>query len=111
MDDSPDPLQVCPWCLADGLAFDRYGTLWSPESEFGELLPDEWDDLELRTKKMPQHFYRDVFGCTPKFITNNPIVWLVHCDEPAEFIQRIESYELIFECRRCRTRRSVFDID
>lgn len=96
------PDNLCPWCIADGSATDKY------DADFfdGHFVDDEDDYLDLDAA-----WHREVFGKTIGFATYNPIGWWVHCGEPAEFVTRQEPYEMVFECRRCAKRHLVGDYD
>jgi hypothetical protein len=93
---------LCPWCIADGTAFDRF-QVYFQQARFG--------DAEGNRLLMPTHFYRDVFGRTVGFFTYNPFTWWVHCDEPAEYVTRNEPYDLVFECRQCGMQQIIEDWD
>jgi uncharacterized protein len=93
---------LCPWCIADGSAADKF------DATFFDA---DFVDSKLKRVELPQEFHRAVFGCTIGFPTYNPIGWWVHCGEPAEYITRVEPYEMIFECRRCKLRQSIYDCD
>ena len=93
---------LCPWCIADGSAFDKFGATFF-DAEFG--------DGDLNRVELPERFRRAVFGCTVGFSTNNPITWWVHCGEPAEYLSRNEPYDMVFECRRCGQRQIIEDLD
>ena len=93
---------LCPWCIADGSAYDKFGATFF-DAEFG--------DADLNPVELPEHFRRAVFGCTVGFSTNNPIIWWVHCGEPAEYVSRIEPYDMVFECRSCGQRQVIADLD
>lgn len=93
---------ICPWCIADGSAFDKFDATFI-EAEFG--------DANSNPIAMPEHYRRDVFGRTVGFSVNNPITWWVHCDEPAEYVTRNEPYDIVFQCRRCEQRQIIEDWD
>ena len=93
---------LCPWCIADGSAAEKY------EAEFFDA---DFCDDQLNLVEMPAEFRRKVFGQTIGFATFNPIGWWVHCNEPAEYVKRIEPYEMVFECRICHLRHSIDDLD
>jgi hypothetical protein len=93
---------LCPWCIASGAAADKY------DATFFDA--DFRDDAN-KLVDLPKHFHRSVFGCTIGFSTFNPISWWVHCAEPAEFVTRIGPYEMVFECKKCGKRHSIYDPD
>jgi uncharacterized protein CbrC (UPF0167 family) len=99
------PKGLCPWCIADGSAADKFDAQFF-DAEFVEYVGDKRVRIEL-----PKYLYRAVFGCTIGFATYNPIDWWVHCGEPAEYVTRNEPYEMIFECRRCGLRQPIYDCD
>jgi uncharacterized protein len=98
----PRVKDICPWCIASGAAADKYNATF-----FDAVFRDDQDNVV----HLPEHFYRDVFGCTIGFATFNPISWWVHCGEPAEYVTRVEPYEMVFECRKCGARHSIYDYD
>ena len=93
---------LCPWCIASGAAADKFKAIF-----FDADFCDETGAMV----DLPEHFNRTVFGCTIGFSTFNPIGWWVHCGEPAEYVTRIEPYEMIFQCRKCGLRHSIDDLD
>ena len=93
---------VCPWCIADGSATDKFGATFID----GSFCNDE-----LRYVSLTDQANREVFGCTIGFATFNAIGWWVHCGEPAEYVTRIEPYEMVFECRKCAKRHVIEDLD
>ena len=93
---------ICPWCIADGSAADRYDAVFFDA--------DFCDENLNRVELSPEH-HRAVFGCTIGFATFNPIGWWVHCGEPAEYVGRKEPYEMVFECRRCGKQEVMLDYD
>ena len=93
---------LCPWCIASGAAADKYDAAF-----FDADFRDDADNLV----DLPEHFYRAVFGCTIGFSTFNPIGWWVHCGEPAEYVTRIEPYEMVFQCKKCGEQHSIDDLD
>lgn len=96
------PEAICPWCIADGTAAEKFN------AEFFDayFCDDNYNYLNLAAKH-----YLAVFGKTIGFASFNPIAWWVHCDEPAEYITRIEPYELVFECKQCGKRQLIHDLD
>jgi uncharacterized protein len=93
---------LCPWCIADGSAADKY------DATFFDA---DFCDSESNQVELPAEYHRAVFGCTIGFATFNPIGWWVHCGEPAEYVTRDEPYNMVFECRRCGQRQVVPDLD
>lgn len=98
--DAPDVL--CPWCIADGLAAEKYDA-----SFFDAYFCDD----AMNEVKMPVEVHRQVFSETIGFATFNPIGWWVHCGEPAEYVFRDEPYDMIFQCRKCQKEQIIQDLD
>jgi uncharacterized protein len=97
-----DEPTLCPWCIADGSAANKYDATFFD----GVFVDDDGNRIDL-----PEKFDHEVFGRTIGFATFNPIGWWVHCGQPAEYITRNEPYEMVFECRRCHKRHVVNDFD
>ena len=93
---------VCPWCIADGSASAKFDA-----SFFDAYFCDE----HLNHVEQSSAAHHAVFNCTIGFSCFNPIGWWVHCDEPAEFVFREEPYDLVFECRVCKKRHVIEDLD
>ena len=96
------PENLCPWCIADGSASEKYGA---------EFFDAYFCDDDLNEVDLPATNHLEVFGRTIGFATFNPIGWWVHCDKPAEYVTRNEPYEMIFECRVCHKQHSIYDLD
>lgn len=97
-----EPENLCPWCIADGSAADKYGA---------EFFDADFVDDDFNRVDLPAEFRHEVFACTIGFDTYNPIGWWVHCGEPAEYVTRNEPYEMVFECRRCHRQHIIEDYD
>lgn len=129
---------LCPWCIADGRAFDRFGVT------FAEVAPKPGFDLRLA---------EEIEERTPGLTTFNPIDWPVCCQTPMAYLEPAGHAELlarhadlaatlpatlaaahglppgpaqelfaslqrdhapcahVFRCLRCATRRAVIDFD
>ena len=98
--DSPETL--CPWCIADGSAENKYDASFFD----ADFVDDDLNPLDL-----PPETHSIVFGRTIGFSTFNPIGWWVHCGEPAEYVRRNEPYDMIFECRVCKKQHTIMDLD
>ncbi len=93
---------LCPWCIADGSAAERFNA-----SFFDADFCDETGESVV----LPEHVHRAGFDRTIGFATFNPIGWWVHCGEPAEYVTRREPYDMIFECRVCHKQHVIEDLD
>ena len=96
------PDSLCPWCVADGSAEQKYDL---------EFFDGYFCDAQMNSVSMPAETHRKVFARTPGFATLNPIGWWVHCGEPAEYITRLGLHDLIFECRTCHNQQVIKDFD
>jgi len=96
------PENICPWCIADGSASEKYDGSFFDAS----FVDEDFNDVEVAPK-----YYLEVFCKTIGFATYNPIGWWVHCNQPAEYIARDEPYNMIFECGACGKRQIIEDLD
>jgi uncharacterized protein CbrC (UPF0167 family) len=71
------PAPVCPWCIADGSAADRY------EAQFTEV-----------EGQVPMDVVRAVAERTPGFSAWQQARWLTHCGDAAVFLGRAGAREL-----------------
>ena len=93
---------LCPWCIADGSAAEKF------DASFFDA---DFCDTEGNPVALPPEVHHEVFDCTIGFATFNPIGWWVHCDEPAEYVLRVEPYDLVFQCRVCGKKHVIEDVD
>jgi uncharacterized protein len=63
---------VCPWCIADGIAAEKF------EADFS-------DDYPLLRNNIPFEIVAEVTKRTPGFISWQQEVWLSHCGDACEF--------------------------
>lgn len=96
------PENICPWCIADGSASEKY------EAAFFDA---DFVDDKLNNITVQQNYYHEVFCKTIGFSTFNPIGWWVHCNKPAEYVTRNEPYDMVFECTVCSARHIIEDLD
>ena len=99
---SADVQSVCPWCIADGSAAEKYDATFFD----ADFCDDDLNPVELAAE-----YHRRVFDRTIGFATFNPIGWWVHCGKPAEYVTREEPYDMVFECRKCGKRHVIEDLD
>lgn len=74
---------VCPWCIADGSAHDRYG-----------LTFNEGPSRPARAALRPEVIV-EVEGRTPGFMAWQWDEWWVHCDDAGVFLGRAGYEELV----------------
>lgn len=96
------PKDICPWCIADGSASEKYDASFFD----ADFVDEDFETVDVATK-----YYTEVFCKTIGFATFNPIGWWVHCDQPAEYVTRDEPYDMVFECRVCKKRQIIEDLD
>ena len=86
-----EPDYLCPWCIADGSAAQRY------EGEFNDYLgiegvsadPDEPDSIV-----MDRMLLLEVCERTPSYHSWQQEQWLVHCDQPCAFVGYTDHTEI-----------------
>jgi uncharacterized protein CbrC (UPF0167 family) len=63
---------ICPWCIADGSAAEKFNATFS-------------DAHPLWKSGIPEEVIQEVVKKTPGFITWQQEVWLSHCNDACEF--------------------------
>lgn len=71
---------LCPWCIADGSAFARYGVT------FHELSPRPGLDLTVA---------EEIEERTPGLLSSNPIEWPLCCEVPMAYLEPAGQAELL----------------
>lgn len=93
---------VCPWCIADGSAQAK----WDAQFTDATFADSHGEHVDL-----PREVYEEVLSRTPGVVgALQPVVWWVHCGEPAEFL-KVEDERVQFRCHVCGKRRSYRDFD
>lgn len=69
-----DPEYICPWCIADGKAAEKY------EGEF-----NDYEGIE-NAESIAKELLLQVSERTPSYVSWQQEVWLTHCNEPCAFI-------------------------
>ena len=76
---------VCPWCIADGSAHQKFGIEFTnPESVGGH---GAWGDV-------PQEAIEEVAYRTPGFMAWQEEMWFTHCGDAAQFLNVVGWEEL-----------------
>lgn len=74
-----EPDYICPWCIADGSAAQKYNGQFNDYLGIQDLPDDKLEEILLRT---------------PGYVGWQQEVWLAHCNEPCAFIDYVGSEEI-----------------
>jgi uncharacterized protein len=77
---------LCPWCIADGSAHDKFDASFTDEVGIGGY--GDWDSV-------PEHVISQVAYRTPGFAGWQQERWWTHCGDAAIFIGRAGHKELL----------------
>lgn len=77
---------LCPWCIADGSAHEKFEASFTDESGIGGY--GEWDPV-------PNEVIEEVAYRTPGFSGWQQELWWTHCGDAATFIGRAGKAELV----------------
>lgn len=69
---------ICPWCIADGSAHDKFDAEFTDFSGIGGY--GDWDDV-------PNEIKEEISFRTPGFTGWQQEQWWTHCNDGAEFIE------------------------
>ena len=69
-----EPEYICPWCIADGQASEKY------EGEF-----NDYEGIE-NSENIEKELLLQASERTPSYTSWQQEVWLTHCNEPCAFI-------------------------
>lgn len=83
-----EPEFICPWCIHDGSAAEKYDGEFNDYASIEGISPDP---AEPDTITIPQEFLNEVTKKTPGYHSWQQGVWLVHCNEPYAFIDCADS--------------------
>lgn len=82
------PKHLCPWCIADGSAAEKFAGSFQDESDI-EGVKVEWDDegefLDVKNP-YPAERLKELTERTPGFSSWQGSHWLTHCDDFCAFI-------------------------
>jgi hypothetical protein len=78
--------QLCPWCIADGSAHERFGASFVDEDGVGGY--GQWP-------RVPRSIVEEVAFRTPSFIGWQQERWFTCCNDAAAFLGRAGSCELL----------------
>ncbi|KRD39346.1 hypothetical protein ASE35_03020 [Lysobacter sp. Root916] len=77
---------LCPWCIADGSAHDRFGASFTDEDGIGDY--GNWEAV-------PDGVVREVAHRTPGFSGWQQERWWTHCGDAGAFVGRVGHKELL----------------
>lgn len=97
------PENICPWCIADGSAAQKYGTEGSPAKFTGDLF-EVLRDAGGRITRLANPFVdpstvpagqrEELATRTPRFLTWQEPQWLACCSTPAQYLGQPTGAEL-----------------
>ncbi len=97
------PENLCPWCIADGSASEKYGTDGHKADFTGDLFEIRRDDDGRITEVLnpfitdltvPQEQWEELSCRTPRFLTWQEPQWLACCSTPAQYLGQPTGAEL-----------------
>lgn len=77
-----EPEYICPWCIANGKAAEKYDGEFNDYCGIESILPN----LDDANKTIPKDLLLEVTNRTPSYVSWQQEVWLTHCNEPCAFI-------------------------
>jgi uncharacterized protein len=77
-----EPEYICPWCIADGKASEKYNGEFNDYCGIEGVSPDPNDTESTILKEL----LLEITNKTPSYTSWQQEVWLTHCDEPCAFI-------------------------
>jgi uncharacterized protein CbrC (UPF0167 family) len=83
-----EPEYICPWCIADGSAAEKFDGQFSDAA--GVEKPNGYEASQT-LKEAFEEKIREVIQKTPGYISWQQEVWLSHCNEPCAFIDYADS--------------------
>lgn len=81
------PEYICPWCIANGKAAEKY------DGDFNDYCGIEGvsPDADAPEPTIPREMLLEVCTKTPSYFSWQQEVWLSHCNEPCAFIGYADS--------------------
>ena len=75
-----EPEYICPWCIANGLAAEKFAGSFNDYIGVEVIPKDKLDEVLYRT---------------PSYISWQQQVWLSHCNEPCAFLAYVGAKEIL----------------
>lgn len=76
-----EPEYICPWCIADGKASEKFDGEFNDYCGIEGVSPDP-NDAE---STIPKELLLEITNKTPSYNSWQQEVWLTHCNEPCAF--------------------------
>ncbi len=73
------PENLCPWCISDGTAYEKY------ELEFASIMPAVIDPNNPSEINCSEKAFNELLHKTPAFSSYQEIEWPNHCEDFCEF--------------------------
>ncbi|WP_027388652.1 CbrC family protein [Chryseobacterium gregarium] len=77
-----DPEYICPWCITNGKASEKYDGEFNDYCGIEGISPDPNDPAPA----IPKELLLEITNRTPGYSSWQQEVWLTHCNEPCAFI-------------------------
>jgi len=77
-----EPEYICPWCIADGKASEKYNGEFNDYCGIEGVSPEPNDT----DPTIPKELILEITNKTPSYTSWQQEVWLTHCNEPCAFI-------------------------
>ena len=81
------PDYICPWCVANGKASEKYNGDFNDYCGIEGVSPDPNDPEPT----IPKEMLLEICNKTPSYLSWQQEVWLTHCNEPCAFIGYADS--------------------
>ncbi|MGS2740051.1 CbrC family protein [Sinomicrobium pectinilyticum] len=77
-----EPEYICPWCIANGKAAEKYSGEFNDYCGIEGVSPNPNDAAPA----IPEELLLEITGKTPSYTSWQQEVWPTHCNEPCAFI-------------------------
>jgi len=85
-----EPKYICPWCIANGKAAEKYDGEFNDYCGIEGISPDPNDPKP----EIPQELLLEITNKTPSYVSWQQEVWLTHCNEPCAFIGYVDADDI-----------------
>ncbi len=77
-----EPEYICPWCIANGKAAEKYDGDFNDYCGIEGVSPDPSEPAPT----IPKEMLNEICTKTPSYFSWQQEEWLTHCNEPCQFI-------------------------